>query len=152
MASRDCDFWKEAIDDGMSSIMGNNTWVLEDLPSRCKPLGTKWIFTIKRKPDGSIIRFKARLGVQGFRQRRGIDYFDTYAPVARTTIIRLLVALASIYNMVIHQMDVKTAFLYGDLEEEVYIRQLEGFVVKGQEDKVCKLIKSLYRLKQAPKQ
>jgi hypothetical protein len=90
--------------------------------------------------------------VKGFRQREGIDYFDTYAPVARITSIRVLKALASIYKLVVHQMDVKTAFLNGDLDEEVYIDQPEGFVFPGNEKKVCKLIKSLYGLKQAPKQ
>ncbi|GJS97576.1 zinc finger, CCHC-type containing protein [Tanacetum coccineum] len=82
----------------------------------------------------------------------GIDYFDTYAPVARITTIRLLLALAAIHNLVIHQMDVKTAFLNGDLDKEVYMKQQEGFVMSGNENKVCKLVKSLYELKQAPKQ
>ena len=85
--------------------------------------------------------------MQRFRKKKGIDYIDTYAPVANTTTIWLLIALASIHNLLIHQMDVKTTFLYGDLEEEVYIKQPKGFVVKGPEKKVCKLIKSLYGLK-----
>ena len=89
---------------------------------------------------------------KGYRQKEGVDYFDTYAPVARITSIRLLFALASIYNLCIHQMDVKTAFLNGDLNEEVYMEQPEGFVLPGNEHKVCKLTKSLYGLKQAPKQ
>nr|GEV99988.1 hypothetical protein [Tanacetum cinerariifolium] len=89
---------------------------------------------------------------EGFKQNSGIDYFDTYAPVARISTIRLLIAMASIHNLIIHQMDVKTAFLNGDLEEEVYMNQPQGFIMHGNENKVCKLIKSLYRLKQAPKQ
>nr|GEV65698.1 hypothetical protein [Tanacetum cinerariifolium] len=88
----------------------------------------------------------------GFRQKEGIDYFDTYAPVARITTIRLLLAIDDIHNLVIHQMDVKTAFLNGDLDEEVYMKQPKGFVMPGNEHKVCKLVKSLYGLKQAPKQ
>ena len=155
MASQDSAFWKEAIDDEMQSIMGNNTWVLVDLPPTCKPIGCKWIFRKKMKIDGTIDKFKARLVAQGFRQKLGIDHFDTYAPVARITTIRLLVALATIYHLEVHQMDVKTAFLYGELDEEVYMKQPEGFVLKGQENKVCKLfklVKSLYGLKQAPKQ
>ncbi|GJX16474.1 zinc finger, CCHC-type containing protein [Tanacetum coccineum] len=152
MQSRDSAFWKEAIDDEIGSIMENNTWVLSDLPPGCKPLGCKWIFKRKMKVDGTIDKFKARLVIQGFRQKEGIDYFDTYAPVARITTIRLLLALAAIHNLVIHQMDVKTAFLNGELEEEVYMKQPEGFVMPGNEHKVCKLVKSLYGLKQAPKQ
>ncbi|KAL0312877.1 UNVERIFIED_CONTAM: Retrovirus-related Pol polyprotein from transposon TNT 1-94 [Sesamum radiatum] len=152
MKSQDVAFWKEAINDEMDSIMGNNTWVLADLPPGCTPLGCKWIFKKKMKVDGTIEKFKARLVIQGFRQRPGIDYFDTYAPVARISTIRLLIALASIHNLVIHQMDVKTAFLNGDLDEEVYMKQPEGFIMPGNEHKVCKLVKSLYGLKQAPKQ
>ena len=102
--------------------------------------------------DGTIDTFKSCLVVQGFRQKHGIDHFDTIAPVARTTTIRLLVALASIHNLVIHQMEVKTTFFYRELDEEVYIKQPEGFVLKGHENKVCKLVKSLYGLKQASKQ
>ncbi|GJS40804.1 zinc finger, CCHC-type containing protein [Tanacetum coccineum] len=99
MKSQDVAFWKEAINDEMDSIMGNNTWVLPDLPPGCKPLGCKWIFKRKLK-------------------KSGIDYFDNYAPVARISTIRLLIAMASIHNMIIHQMDVKIAFLNGDLDEE----------------------------------
>lgn len=152
MKSQDVAFWKEAIQEEMDSIMGNNTWILVDLPPGSKPIGCKWIFKKKLRVDGTIDKFKARLVAKGFKQRYGIDYFDTYAPVARIATIRLLIALASIYNLVIHQMDVKTAFLNGELEEEVYMEQPEGFVMPGQEKKVCKLIRSLYGLKQAPKQ
>nr|GEV61435.1 zinc finger, CCHC-type [Tanacetum cinerariifolium] len=108
MQSRVTAFWKEAIDDEIGSIMENNTWVLSDLPPGCKPLGCKWIFKRKMKVDGTIDKFKARLVIQGFRQKEGIDYFDTYAPVARIATIRLLLALAAIHNLVIHQMDVDT--------------------------------------------
>ena len=152
MSSRDVSFWKEAIDDEMDSILQNNTWELTDLPPGCKPLGCRWIFKRKMKVDGSIDKFKARLVIQGFRQKEGIDYFDTYAPVARISTIRLLVAMASIHKLLIHQMDVKTAFLNGDLDEEIYMKQPEGYSLPGNEHKVCKLIKSLYGLKQAPKQ
>nr|GEU68454.1 hypothetical protein [Tanacetum cinerariifolium] len=126
MQSRDSAFWKKAINDEIGSIMENNTWFLSDLPPGCKPLG--------------------------FRQKEGIDYFDTYAPVSCITTIRLLLDLASIHNLVIHQMDVKTAFSNGDFEKEVYMKQPEGFIMPGNEHKVYKLVKSLYGLKQAPKQ
>ena len=104
------------------------------------------------KDDGTIDKYKARLVVKGFRQKEGLDYFDTYSPVTRITSIRLLIALAAVYDLQIHQMDVKTAFLNGELEEEIYMEQPEGFIVPGQENKVCRLVKSLYGLKQAPKQ
>jgi len=152
MTSNDVAFWKEAVNDEMDSIMGNNTLFLTDLPPGCKSLGCKWIFKKKMKFDGTIDKFKARLVTQGFRQKEGIDYFDTYAPVVRISSIRFLTGLASIHGLVIHQMDVKTAFLNGILEEEVYMKQPEGFVMPGNEHKVCKLVKSLYGLKQAPKQ
>ncbi|GJR34522.1 zinc finger, CCHC-type containing protein [Tanacetum coccineum] len=109
--------------------MENNAWVLPDLPPSCKPLGCKWIFKKKKKVDGTIDKFKAQLVIQGFRQKERIDYFDTYAPVARISTIRLLISLAATHNLVIHQMDVKTAFLNGNLEEEIYMKQPEGFVM-----------------------
>ena len=89
------------------------------------------------KVDGTIDKFKARLVAKGFTQKEGIDCFDTYAPVARIATIRVLIALASIYELEIHQMDIKTAFLNGELDEEIYMQQPEGFVVQGQEHKVC---------------
>ncbi|GJZ88331.1 zinc finger, CCHC-type containing protein [Tanacetum coccineum] len=135
MKSQDVAFWKEVINDEMNSIMGNNTWVLVDLPPGCKPLGCKWIFKRKLKVDGTIEKFKAKLVIQGFKQKSGIYYFDTYALVARISTIRLLIAMTSIHNLIIHQMDVNTAFLNGDLDEEVYINQPQGFIMPGNENK-----------------
>ncbi|GJR82221.1 pol polyprotein [Tanacetum coccineum] len=125
---------------------------LVDLPPGCKPLGYKWIFKKKMKANGTIEKYKARLVIKGYRQREGLDYFDTYSPVTRITSIRMIIAIAALRNLEIHQMDVKTAFLNGDLEEEIYMNQPEGFIAPGQEGKVCRLVKSLYGLKQAPKQ
>ena len=125
---------------------------LSDLPPGCKPLGCKWIFKRKMKFDETIDKFKARLAIQGFRQKEGIDYFNTYAPVTRITTVSLLIALVAIQNLVIHQMDVETTFLNGNLEEEVYMKQPEGFVMPGNEHKVYKLVKSMFGLKQTPKQ
>ena len=123
-----------------------------DLPPGCKPLGYKWIFKRKLNADGSIDKYNARLVVKGYKQKEGVDYFDTYSPVTRITSIRMLIAIAVLHNLEIHQMDVKIAFLNGELNEEIYMEQLEGFIVLGQEKKVCRLIKSLYGLKQALKQ
>ncbi|GKA78709.1 retrovirus-related pol polyprotein from transposon TNT 1-94 [Tanacetum coccineum] len=143
--------WREAIKSEIESILQNHTWELVDLPPGCKPLGYKWIFKKKMKADGTVDKYKARLVIQGFRQREGLDYFDTYSPVTRITSIRMIIAIAALRNLEIHQMDVKTAFLNGDLEEEIYINQPEDFIAPGQEGKVCRLVKSLYGLKQAPK-
>nr|GEY08890.1 zinc finger, CCHC-type [Tanacetum cinerariifolium]GEY08892.1 zinc finger, CCHC-type [Tanacetum cinerariifolium] len=121
MKSQDVALWKDGINDEMDSIMGNNTWVLADIPSVCQPLGCKWIFKRKLKVDGTIEKFKARLVIQGFRKRLGIDYFDTYAPLVRISAIRILIAMASIHNLIIHQMNVKTTFFNDELDEEVYL-------------------------------
>ncbi|GKD98518.1 putative RNA-directed DNA polymerase [Tanacetum coccineum] len=104
------------------------------------------------KVDGTVDKYKARVVIQGFRQREGLDYFDTYSPVTRITSIRMIIAIVALRNLEIHQMDVKTVFLNGDLEEEIYINQPKGFIDPGQEGKVYRLVKSLYGLKQAPKQ
>ncbi|GJT67365.1 retrovirus-related pol polyprotein from transposon TNT 1-94 [Tanacetum coccineum] len=144
--------WREAIKSEIESILQNHTWELVDLPPGCKPLGYKWIFKKKMKADGTVDKYKARVVIQGFRQREGLDYFDTYSPVTRITSIRMIIAIAALRNLEIHQMDVKTAFLNEDLEEEIYMNQPEGFIAPGQEGKVCRLVKSLYGLKQAPKQ
>jgi hypothetical protein len=135
----------------MDSIMSNGTWEITDCPNGCKPIGCKWIFKKKLRPDGTIKKYKARLMAKGFTQKRE-DFFDTYSPVARITTIRVLLALVASHGLHIHQMDVKTTFLYGELDEEIYMEQLNGYRIPGQENKVCRLIKSLYGLKQASKQ
>ena len=110
------------------------------------------MFKKKLRPDGTIEKYKARLVAKGYHQKEGEYFFDTYSPVARLTTIRVLLSLATSYGLLVHQMDVKTTFLNGELEEEIYMDQPDGFAVKGQEGMVCKLLKSLYGLKQAPKQ
>jgi hypothetical protein len=151
-ASPDADYWKEAVRSEMDSILANGTWEITDRPYGCKPVGCKWVFKKKLRPDGTIEKYKARLVAKGYTQKEGEDFFDTYSPVARLTTIRVLLSLAASHGLLVHQMDVKTAFLNGELEEEIYMDQPDGFVVNGQEGKVCKLLKSLYGLKQAPKQ
>lgn len=149
LRSIDAFFWIQATKSELNSILSKHTWDLVDFPVNCKAIRTKWIFKRKLKPDGSIDKYKARLVVVGFSQKKDVDYFATYSPVAKIATIRAIIALAAIHNLIIHQMDVKTAFLNGDLDEEIYINQAEGFVTPGQESKVCKLRKSLYGLKQA---
>ena len=152
LSSTNSDFWREAINDEMDSLISNNTWKLVDLPPGCKTIGCKWVLRKKLKPDRTIEKFKTRLVAKGFKQKEDIDFFFTFSPVTKITSIRLLIAIAVIYNLMIHQIDVKTTFLNGDLEEEICMDQPEGFVLPGNEHKVCKLLKSLYGLKQTPRQ
>ena len=143
--------WRDACDDEITSIEKNKTWDLVDLPSGAKAIGLKWVFKVKRNSDGSINKLKARLVAKGYIQRHGIDYEEVFAPVARIETIRFILALAASNGWQVHHLDVKTAFLHGDLKEVVYVSQPEGYVVKGKEDKVYKLNKTLYGLKQAPR-
>jgi hypothetical protein len=131
----------------MDSILSNGTWELVNRPYGCKPVGCTWVFKKKLRPDGTIDKYKARLVAKGYTQKEGKDFFDTYSPIARLTTIRVLLSLATSHGLLIHQMDIKTAFLNGELDEEIYMTQTDGFAVKDQEDKVCMLVKSLYGLK-----
>uniref|UniRef100_I1R8M9 Reverse transcriptase Ty1/copia-type domain-containing protein n=1 Tax=Oryza glaberrima TaxID=4538 RepID=I1R8M9_ORYGL len=151
-ASPDADYWKEAVGSEMDSIIANGTWEVTERPYGCKPVGCKWMFKKKLRPDGTIEKYKARLVAKRYTQKEGEDFFNTYSSVARLTTIRVLPSLAASHGLLVHQMDVKTDFLNGELDEEIYMDQPDGFVVEGQEGKVCKLLKSLYGLKQAPKQ
>ena len=101
--------------------MSNHTWKLVELPPKVKLIGCKWVFKRKLKLDGTIDKFKAHLIDKGYKQKHNVDYFDTYSPVTRIASIRILLSIASIYKLVVHQMDVKTTFLNGDLEEEIYM-------------------------------
>lgn len=143
--------WKRACEEEIESIVRNRTWDLVDLPYGAKPIGLKWVFKLKRNSDGTINKFKARLVAKGYVQQQGIDFDEVFAPVARLETIRLLINLAATNGWEIHHLDVKTAFLHGELKEVVYVSQPEGFEVKGCEHKVYKLNKELYGLRQAPR-
>ncbi|KAL0358240.1 UNVERIFIED_CONTAM: Retrovirus-related Pol polyprotein from transposon TNT 1-94 [Sesamum calycinum] len=132
--------WKEAVKSEMDFIISNGTWVLVDLPHGCTTIGCKWIFKKKLKLDGTIDMFKARLVAKGFKQKERTNFFNTYSSVARLTTIYVLIAVALLYNLPIQQIDVKTTFLYGELKENIYMDQLEGFVAHGSKRKVCKLV------------
>jgi len=112
---------------------------------------SKWLYKIKHGVDGSAVKFKARFVARGFSQKEGVDYDEIFAPVARYTTIRSIIALAALQGWNLHQMDVKTAFLHGSIKEEVYVEQLDGFDVHDQESHVCRLKKAIYGLKQAPR-
>ncbi|MCH80680.1 retrovirus-related Pol polyprotein from transposon TNT 1-94 [Trifolium medium] len=140
--------WINAMNNEISALTANQTWSFVDLPPHIKPIGCKWVYKIKHKSDGSIERYKARLVAKGYNQIEGIDYFDTFSPVAKLTTVRVLLALASIHHWHLHQLDVNNAFLHGDLQEDVYMLVPEG-VTCPKSNQVCKLKKSLYGLKQA---
>lgn len=147
ISSSNADEWRKAMEDEFNSIQANETWTLVDLPPGRKAVGCKWVFKLKHGADGQIARFKARLVAQGYSQQYGSDYDEVFAPVVRQTTFRTLMAVAAKQRMIVKQYDVKTAFLNGDLQEEIYMRQPPGYVSKGNERKVCKLKKSLYGLK-----
>ena len=137
------------MNDEYDSLMKNQTWELVELPKNKVPIGRKWLYKSKFKAYGSIDKFKARLVAKGYAQQEGIYYEDTFALVAKLNTIRVLIALATKHNWNIHQLDVKFSFLNGDLKEEVYLVQPEGFVKQGQEHLVYRLRKALYGLKHA---
>ncbi|KAL8104982.1 hypothetical protein AgCh_028950 [Apium graveolens] len=143
--------WKSAMDEEMSSLEKNETWSLTELPAGKKALHNKWVFRIKEEHDGSK-RYKARLVVKGYQQKKGIDYTDIFSPVVKMTTVRIVLSIVAAEELHLEQLDVKTVFLHGDLEDDIYMVQPEGFQVAGKENLVCKLIKSLYGLKQAPRQ
>jgi len=153
MAREDAAQWEQAVAEELKSIDDNHVYEWADLPPGRKLVTSKFVFRVKRKADGSIDRYKARLVARGFQQQEGIDYEETFAPVAKFTTIRTVLALAAAEQLEVHQMDVKTAFLNGDLEEEVFLAPPDGVTgaVSATAGKVWRLKKALYGLKQAPR-
>ena len=144
--------WKKAMDEEMQSLVKNHTWKLARLLKGKKEIGCKWVYAQKEGfSSKNDVRYKARLVAKGYAQKKGIDYNEVFSPVVKHSSIRILLALEAQFNMELVQMDMKTAFLHGDLEEEIYITQPDGFKVAGKENWVCKLNKSLYGLKQSPR-
>ena len=143
--------WKLAADQEYSSLMENDTWELVKLPKGRETVGCKWVFRVKYDGEGKIHCYKGRLVAQGFTQKYGIDYDEIFSPVARFSTIRTLLAFAVERKMQIHQMDVVSAFLNGELREEIYMQQPPGYIQSGKEELVCKLKKSIYGLKQSPR-
>ncbi|GJT67942.1 retrotransposon protein, putative, ty1-copia subclass [Tanacetum coccineum] len=141
--------WLEAMNAEMQSMKDNQVWNLVDLPPNCKTVKSKWLFKKKTDINGNINTYKARLVAKCFTQTYGVDYEETFSPVADIKAIRILIAIAAYYDYEIWQMDVKTAFLNGRLNEDVYMVQPEGFVNHKHPGRVCKLQRSIYGLKQA---
>ncbi|KAJ4744662.1 Gag-Pol polyprotein [Rhynchospora pubera] len=144
--------WLLAMQEEIDSMEKNQVWDLVDLPRGRKAVGSKWVLKAKRKNDGSIERYKARLVAKGFTQVEGVDYEETFSPVVRFASIRLILAIVAVMDLELYQMDVKTAFLNGELQEEIYMVQPDAFVVEGKEHMVCRLRRSIYGLKQASRQ
>ena len=143
--------WRSAMIEETDALTDIGTWDLVRLLARKKAIGCRWLFTIKVDLDGSIARLKAHIVTKGFAQIYGVDYSDTFSPIAKMTSIRLFISLAATYNWDLHQLDIKNVFLHGDLQEEVYMEQPLGFVVQGEIGRVFRLRKSLYGLKQSPR-
>uniref|UniRef100_A0AAV1TC62 Reverse transcriptase Ty1/copia-type domain-containing protein n=1 Tax=Peronospora matthiolae TaxID=2874970 RepID=A0AAV1TC62_9STRA len=143
--------WKAACDSEFDSLQINDTWEIVPLPKGRKAIGCRWVFRVKENQDGEVERFKARLVAKGFSQKFGVDYEETFAPVAKFTSIRVVLSMAAKYGLMLHQMDVKTAFLNGSLNEDIYMDQPDGYLDATQPDYVCKLKRSLYGLKQSPR-
>ena len=144
--------WKKAIDEELGSLAKNETWTLSPLPEGRKAIDCKWVFKVKFNKDGSIEKYKARLVAKGYSQVEGLDYDETFAPVVKIQSLRTILAIANEKGFILHQMDVKTAFLYGNLDEEIYMKQPAGAISEKHPDLMCKLKKSIYGLKQSPRQ
>ena len=130
-------------------MASNRVWSLVELPYGVKAIGCKWVFKTKKDSQGNIERPIARLMAKGFTQREGIDHMGTFSPVSKKDSLRVIMTLVAHFDLELHQMDVKTVFLNGGLEEEVYMKHLEGFSSSASEHLVCKFNKSIYGLKQA---
>jgi hypothetical protein len=143
--------WKAAMIEEMKALEKNNTWKLVKLPHGKEPVGCKWVYTVKQNPDGKVERYKARLVAKGYTQTYGIDYDDTFAPVAKMNSVRTLISCAVNLGWDLFQLDVKNAFLHGDLQEEIYMHIPPGFNTAQTEGKILRLCRSLYGLKQSPR-
>ncbi|MCO5579404.1 hypothetical protein L7F22_033259 [Adiantum nelumboides] len=150
MQREDSKKWFKAMVSEMQSLEKNHTWDLVDLPPGHKALPCKWVYKTKVKSDAAS-KYKARLVAKGYKQKHGVDFDEIFSPVVKLATLRLVLGLVAFEDMELKQMYVKTAFLHGDLLEMIYMMQPEGFVSKGREKKVCKLLKSLYGLKQSPR-
>ena len=149
MNNIDAHHWVQAMKSKLDSVYSNQVWDLVKAPNDIKPVGCKWVYKRKRGIDGKVKTFKARLVAKGYTQKEGIDYDETFSLVAMLKSIKILLSIAAHYDYEIWQMDVKTAFLNENHEEELYMMQPEGFIAKNQEHMVCKLKRSIYGLKQA---
>jgi hypothetical protein len=145
-----CEKWKKAMDQEIESIEANNTWELSDVPKGVNVIGVKWIYKTKINEKGNVEKYKARLVAKGYSQKHGVDFNEVFAPVARWDTIRAILAFAAKEKWIVSQLDVKSAFLHGELVEDIYVDQPLGYKKEG-DKKAYKLKKALYGLKQAPR-
>ena len=143
--------WRKSMDDELKALEETNTWNIVHLPPGKHVVGCRWVYRFKFNPDGSIERPKSRVVAQGFTQHFGVDYKETFAPVAKMSTVKVLLSVAANHGWSLSQMDVKNAFLHGELEEEVYMKIPPGHPLCGDPSRVCKLNKSIYGLKQSPR-
>lgn len=149
MNPKDSHLWKIAIQDEFDSLQINNIWSLSHLLANRTAIKSRWIFKVKPPTTNSAARYKARLVAKGFSQRPGIDFDETFSPVVKYNTLSTILSFVAAHDLDMSKLDIKTAFLYGELDEEIYFQQPEGYVVEGKEDLVCRLNKCLYGLKQA---
>jgi hypothetical protein len=149
--SEDGNLWKRAMDEEMASLDNNEAWDLVELSTRRKPIGNKWVFKKKLNTKGKVEKYKDRLVAKGYSQVEGIDFGEMFSLFAKLTYIRFFLYVAATFDFEVEQMDVKTTFLHGDLDEEIYMKQPEGCVVKGNKELVCKLKKSYVWFKKITK-
>ena len=143
--------WVDAMIEEYNSIMKNFVWEVVPRPTGKSVVTSRWIYKIKHAADGNVQKYKSKFVVRGFTQKEGIDYDETFSFISKYTTIRTIISLVAVFGWKLHQMDVKTTFFNGKIEEEVYIDQPEGFVTHGKKTHACKLKKALYGLKQAPR-
>ena len=135
---------KHATVEEMTALVKNHTWKLTTLPAGKRTIGCKWVYTLKYNPDGTMNKYYARLVAKGFTESYGVDYFETFAPIEKLNSIRIILSVAANFNWPLYQLDVKNAFLHGDLKEDGYMDPPSGFVAREVKDKVCFLKTSLY--------
>jgi ATP-binding cassette subfamily B (MDR/TAP) protein 1 len=152
MEATDAASWQLVMESEMNSIQENETWDLVKLPRNRKALPCKWVYRLKQVSYSSSPKYKVRIIAKGFRHEYGVDFNEVFSPVVKMTTLRFLLGEVALEDFELLKLDVKTAFLHGDLDEEIYMEQPQGFTSLGCEHLVCRLRKSLYGLKQAPRQ
>jgi hypothetical protein len=150
VSGEESELWQKSMDEEMHSLLENGTWELVERPEGVKPIPMKWVYKVKRDAQGNIEWYKSRLVAKGFLQKQGVDFEEVYALVSKHTTLRVLLAIVAQQDLELHQLDVKTAFLNGELEEEIYMQQPQGYE-QGGPNIVCRLLRTLYGLRQAPR-